>query len=96
MAFRPVYRPPVKKPDPVRRSCQGLLYFLALAVIAFLLFSLIDTRVGGLTQLLELGRDFPYPVLAAVGSLIILLILHLLVLFTVAIVRGARADDTRP
>jgi hypothetical protein len=95
MAFRPTYRPQPKKPDPVRRSCLGVFYFLALAVISFLLYSLIDVRVG-VRQVLQLGSEVPDLALIAVGSLVVLVILHLLVLFGVALVRGARTDDTRP
>jgi hypothetical protein len=94
MAFRPAYKPPVKKPDPVRRSCLGLFYFLALAVIAYGLYTLVASRVA-IRDTLQLGSEVPDVALTALGSLIILVILHLMVLFAVALVRGARTDDAR-
>lgn len=94
MAYRPAYKPPAKKPDPARRACLGVVYFIALAAIAYGLYTLIDSRVG-FRQVLQVGNEVPDTVLVVVGSLALLLILHLLVLFGVSIVRGARTDGTR-
>lgn len=94
MAYRPAYRPPVKKPDPARRACLGVVYFVVLALIAYGLYTLIDSRVG-FRQVLQVGNEVPDTLLVVVGSLALLLILHLMVLFGVSIVRGARTDGTR-
>ncbi len=95
MAFRRAPERPRPKPDPVRRACLGLVYFAVLAVVAYGLFTLIDSRVQ-LRQVLELGSEIPDVVVAVVGSLVLFGILHLLVLMGTSIVRGGKTNGTRP
>jgi len=73
----------------------GLVYFAVLAVVAYGLFTLIDSRVQ-LRQVLELGSEIPDVAIAIVGSLVLFGILHLLVLMGTSIVRGGKTNGTRP
>ncbi len=95
MAYRPAYKPAERKRDPVRSGCLSVAYFGVLAVIAYGLFLVIDSRFQ-LRQLFEVRNDIPDVVIAVVASFALWVVLHLLVLFGTSLVRGAKVNDTRP